>query len=152
MRWILVLALVWGAAATAQETVEAAQVDTSDVIREAGDTTLEPFLWVNRPIIVFADSPADPRFVQQMQFLTREIDELVDRDVIVLTDTNPDVLSPLREKLRPRGFMMVLIGKDGAVKLRKPLPWSVREISRTIDKMPMRQQEIRDRRASGEGS
>jgi len=50
----------------------------------------------------------------------------------------------LRTKLRPRGFMLVLIGKDGGVKLRKPLPWDVRELSRTIDTMPMRQREMRD--------
>jgi hypothetical protein len=50
----------------------------------------------------------------------------------------------LRTKLRPRGFMVVLIGKDGGVKLRKPFPWDVREFSRSIDKMPMRQQELRD--------
>ena len=42
--------------------------------------------------------------------------------------------------------MLVLIGKDGSVYLRKPFPWSVREIGRSIDKMPLRQQEIRDRR------
>ena len=29
------------------------------------------------------------------------------------------------------------------IELRKPAPWSVREITRTIDKMPLRQQEIR---------
>jgi hypothetical protein len=37
----------------------------------------------------------------------------------------------------------VIMGKDGEVELRKPRPWDVREISRTIDKMPLRQQEIR---------
>ena len=73
-------------------------------------------------------------------------DMLLDRDVIVLTDTDPAAQSPIRQKLRPRGFMMVLIGKDGGVKLRKPLPWTVREISRSIDKMPMRLQEVEDRR------
>ena len=31
---------------------------------------------------------------------------------------------------------------DGQVKLRKPLPWDVRELTRSIDKMPLRQQEI----------
>jgi hypothetical protein len=41
--------------------------------------------------------------------------------------------------------MLTLIGKDGEVKLRKPFPWDVREISRSIDKMPMRQREIRER-------
>jgi hypothetical protein len=44
--------------------------------------------------------------------------------------------------------MMALLGKDGGVRLRKPLPWDTRELSRVIDKMPMRQQEIEDRRAS----
>jgi hypothetical protein len=84
-----------------------------------------------------------------MQYLTRELEELSERDIVVLTDTDPKAQSDLRTKLRPRGFMLVLIGKDGEVKLRKPLPWSVRELTRTIDKMPMRQQEIRDRRDSG---
>ena len=32
--------------------------------------------------------------------------------------------------------------KDGQVKLRKPFPWDVREISRAIDKFPLRRQEI----------
>jgi hypothetical protein len=31
--------------------------------------------------------------------------------------------------------MMALIGKDGRVALRKPFPWDVRELSRTIDRM-----------------
>jgi len=68
------------------------------------------------------------------------------RDVVVFVDTDPKARSALRKKLRPRGFMLVLIGKDGGVKLRKPLPWSVRELSRSIDKMPTRQREIEARR------
>ncbi len=46
--------------------------------------------------------------------------------------------------MRPAGFMLVLVGKDGGIKLRKPSPWDVREITRSIDKMPMRQREIRE--------
>ena len=30
--------------------------------------------------------------------------------------------------------------------LRKPEPWAVRELTRNIDKLPLRQQEVRDRR------
>jgi len=107
---------------------------------------LSQFVWEKRPIIVFADSPNDPNFGQQMEFLEDLSEELAERDVIVLTDTDPSVQSALRTQLRPRGFMLVLIGKDGGVKLRKPFPWDVRELSRTIDKMPLRQREIRDRR------
>ena len=58
----------------------------------------------------------------------------------------PDAKLPLRQRLRPRGFMLVLVGKDGVVELRKPLPWTVREITRSIDKMPIRQREVEERR------
>lgn len=112
------------------------------------EVELSEFLWINRPVVVFADSKFDPRFVQQMELLEKQREELAVRDVVVLTDTDPATKSNLRKKLRPRGFMLVLIGKDGNVYLRKPFPWDVREITRSIDKLPMRQQEMRDRRVS----
>jgi hypothetical protein len=108
------------------------------------DVDLSDLKWIKRPVVVFADSPNDPAFIEQMDLLRDGQAELSERDVIVITDTAPDPLSDLRRKLRPRGFMLVLIGKDGGVKLRKPFPWDVREISRSIDKMPIRQREIRE--------
>ena len=110
------------------------------------DAGLEPFLWRARPIVVFADTPADPAFQQQMAYLAEESAALAERDVVVIADTDPAARSAIRQALRPRGFMLALIGKDGGVKLRKPFPWDVRELSRTIDKMPMRQQEVRSLR------
>lgn len=168
---VLILSLALAApAAAAQEEVAVAQSDPAPVeaeedpqgtdealadpiadpvIQPAGAHELEEYLWLKRPVVVFADSANDPRFRQQMDLLEERLDDLAVRDVVVLTDTDPSVLSPMREKLRPRGFMLVLLGKDGNVYLRKPFPWSVREISRSIDKMPLRQQEIRDRRSGG---
>ncbi|PIE06772.1 MAG: hypothetical protein CSA74_10665 [Rhodobacterales bacterium] len=113
---------------------------------EAPGTTLDDFHWTARPLVVFADSADDPRFIQQMEFIARDGAELAARDVIVVVDTDPAAGSALREELRPRGFMLVLIGKDGFKYLRKPRPWNVREISRSIDKMPLRQQEVKDAR------
>ena len=81
-----------------------------------------------------------------MRLLEAFWSELEDRDVVVITDTDPGANSAIREKLRPRGFMLVLIGKDGQIVLRKPTPWDVRELSRTIDKLPLRREEIRNRR------
>jgi hypothetical protein len=69
---------------------------------------------------------------------------LTERDVVVLTDTDPDSLSDVRKTLRPRGFALVVVDKDGAVMLRKPDPWDLRELTRAIDKTPLRQQEIQD--------
>ena len=112
---------------------------------DASEVELEAFKWIARPVVVFAGSPADPRFIQQLELLSSRVGELADRDVVVITDTNPDAKSALRTELRPRGFMLVLIGKDGGVKLRKPAPWDVRELTRVIDKTPERQQEVRDR-------
>lgn len=143
----IVLAGFFGAAAQAAD--EPAVADPF-VYLETDAPDLSEFVWEKRPIIVFADSPNDPNFSLQMEYLRDRADDLIERDVVVLVDTDPATVGPLREKLRPRGFMLVLIGKDGGVKLRKPFPWDVRELSRTIDKMPMRQREIRDRRADPE--
>ncbi|MHA6324163.1 DUF4174 domain-containing protein [Roseivivax sp. CAU 1753] len=118
------------------------------LIRSAEGENLEDFLWLKRPVVVFADNPADPRYVQQMQFILERMDALEDRDVVVLTDTDPSLKTDIRLELRPRGFMLVVIDKDGTRVLRKPFPWDVRELSRSIDKLPSRQQEIRDRQGT----
>jgi hypothetical protein len=106
-------------------------------------TDLAQFVWIKRPIIVFSDSPADPRYVEQVALLRARAADLLERDVVVMLDTDPAGASPLRKKLRPRGYMMAIIDKNGEVLLRKPLPWHVREITRSIDKTPLRQQELR---------
>ena len=106
------------------------------------DTDLSAYQWTHRPVVVFANSPEDVNYKRQIKMLERDIESLVDRDVIIFTDTKPSTSTPLRDELRPRGFALLLIGKDGQVKLRKPFPWSVRELSRAVDKMPMRRQEL----------
>ncbi len=111
------------------------------------DVVLADYLWLARPLVVFADAPADPRFAEQMALLADQVQALVDRDVVVIADTEPGTLSGLRRELRPRGFMIALLAKDGSVVLRKPFPWDVREISRAIDKLPLRKQELSQERA-----
>ncbi|MGC1494470.1 MAG: DUF4174 domain-containing protein [Sulfitobacter sp.] len=130
-------------AATAQAQSDATPA-TTELFVTADMENLNQFQWRKRPVIVFADSAEDPAFIEQLELLNARQDELLERDVIVLTDTDPAARSPIRLKMRPRGFMLVLVGKDGGVKLRKPFPWDVREITRSIDKMPMRQREIRE--------
>jgi hypothetical protein len=114
-------------------------------IFDASEIELEEFMWAARPIVVFANSDRDPAYAEQMERIQEEFGLLEDRDVVLVVDADPDARSDIRERLRPRGFMMVLIGKDGQVKLRKPFPQTVRELTRTIDKMPLRQREFRER-------
>jgi hypothetical protein len=103
--------------------------------------TLEDLRWVARPVVVFADSPADPRFAQQISMLDERLPELEDRDVVILIDTDPDAAGPLRKELRPRGFNLVLIDKDGTVVQRRPAPTTARELINLIDRLPSRRQE-----------
>lgn len=130
-------------AAAAQDS---ASPPESMLIQPAAEVDLDAFLWIKRPVVVFADSSADPRYAQQIDELQADPQRLLDRDVVVLTDTDPSAQSPLRTRLRPRGFMLVLVGKDGQVKLRKPYPWTVRELSRSIDKSTERKREVEERR------
>ena len=116
---------------------------------DAADVVLEDLLWVKRPIFVFADSPADLLFLQQMRFIEAELDPLILRDVVVVVDTDPAARSAARLRLRPRGFSLVLMDKDGRTTLRKPLPWSVREITHAIDKFRLRRQEMLEERPAG---
>ncbi|MDD8021888.1 MAG: DUF4174 domain-containing protein [Paracoccaceae bacterium] len=108
------------------------------------EADLNEFIWKKRPVVVFADSAADPAFVEQMRLLQDRWPELAARDVVVIADTEPGIPSATRLKLRPRGFSLVLMTKDGQVSIRKPLPWDGREIMRAIDKMPIRREEIRN--------
>lgn len=116
--------------ATELQVVDAAEVEPA------------AFLWQARPVVVFADTPADPAFVEQLRMLTRDPAQLIARDVVVVTDTDPAADTAWRRSLRPEGFSLVLLDKDGQVKQRKPSPWSVREIWRAIDKFPLRRQEM----------
>ena len=127
----------------------AAQTAETPLVLPATDVVLADLLWVKRPLVVFADSPDDPNFIRQMQLLDRNAGDLALRDVLVITDTDPAAKSAIRLKLRPRGFSLVLMDKDGQAKLRKPLPWDVREITHAIDKFPLVRQEALDRYPSG---
>ncbi|MDO5641245.1 MAG: DUF4174 domain-containing protein [Paracoccus sp. (in: a-proteobacteria)] len=111
-------------------------------ILPAAETTPGQFLWQARPVVVFADTQADPAFLRQIQALQDLPGPLLDRDVVVISDTEPAAASVWRRQLHPRGFSLVIIDKDGQVKQRRPQPWSVREITRAIDKFPLRLEEI----------
>ncbi len=143
--FVLAVALAAGASATrsAEPTPPELWQEDRTLVFDATDVALSDFRWIARPIVVFANSPADPRFLEQMKLLAARPEALATRDVVVITDTDPSANSSVRQALRPSGFMVVLIAKDGAINLRKPVPWDVRELTRSIDKMPLRQDELR---------
>lgn len=127
--------------ATALSVVERWQADPAEIF-DASEINLTDLAFIARPVVVFADSPSDPRFAEQIRLLLAQAQDLAPRHVIIVTDSDPAAASPLRLLLRPHGFALVLIDTDGRVALRKPEPWDVRELTRVIDKMPSRLREI----------
>ena len=145
----LILALGLSLPALAQETTpdpEAPEIVVPEapelVVLDATETTLEDHLWVARPIVIFADTPRDPRFQEQLDMLLARPEPLIERDVVVILDADPSARSGIRQALRPRGFSMVILQRDGNVALRKPTPWDVRAITRAHDNQPLRLEEL----------
>lgn len=131
---------------TAAELIELSIDRRSAAPVSAGETELSSFLWQNRVLVIFADTDRDLNYLRQMDLITARLLPLEERGVVVLTDTDPSGKSSIRTKLRPRGFAAVLVDKDGRIISRRPSPWDVREIERTIDSTPLRLQELREKR------
>jgi hypothetical protein len=144
---ILVLSVFLPILAQAEDAVapapEPAEVEAVYAPIPASEVTLEQFLWVKRPLVVFADTPNDPNFQRQMQRINAELGPLQERGVVVITDSDPAANTSVRHRLRPRGFSLVLMDMDGEVKRRVPSPWHVREIAHAIDRFPLRRDEMR---------
>jgi len=134
--------------ATEAETAAEAEPEGLRIL-DATDIDPDEFLWEWRILAVMADTPNDPAFIRQMRDINERANELFERDVVVVFDSDRNSGSILRQRLRPRGFMLVIIDKDGEVKQRRPAPRDVREISAVIDRFPLRRQEMLERRPAG---
>jgi hypothetical protein len=124
-----------------------------------GDSwSMDRYIWNNRPVIVFAPTPGDPLLAAQRETLDSKDDAFRDRDMILIEVTGDAVYVNGRpvsgadaDDLRARFAIdrttsrAVLIGKDGGVKLRSGTAFSADELFATIDAMPMRHREMRQR-------
>lgn len=114
---------------------------------------LDKEVWRNRVLVVFAPAGDDRGLRAQRQIADEEKEGFRQRDLLFIevvraapTKQVPaSVARELRGRLRaPEDkFQVVLIGKDGSVKLRRTEPVPAKELFDTIDVMPMRQQELR---------
>ncbi len=95
-------------------------------------------------LVVVVGQPSDPRAMQQHASLEQDAAALRERDVVV-QDITPEAARQRPELgVRPGvGFEVLLVGKDGGVKLRRDTPVAASEITALIDTMPMRQEEIK---------
>ena len=111
-----------------------ASEDMLEITYVKTNTDIKDLIWEKRPVLVFSNSHLDPNLKQQIKMFRSDPDALSSRDVKVFVDDKPEPNSNLRKRFRPKGFLIILIGKDGQIKLRKNSPWSARELTRIIDK------------------
>ena len=96
-------------------------------------------------LVVVVARPGDPRATQQHAALEHAAAALRERDVVV-QDVAPEAARCERPELgvaMQTAFEVLLVGKDGGVKLRREKPVAASEITALIDTMPMRRNEMR---------
>ena len=100
-----------------------------------------------RVLSIYAHDSHNVDYVKQLQLLADDHDGLNERDIeihnIILTDKTRSIF---KTNQVTSDFLVVLIGKDGGEKYRSTQPVTVQKLYSVIDKMPMRQDEIRNRK------
>jgi hypothetical protein len=114
-------------------------------------SSLEQFQWKNRVLVIFSDEK-NARAARQENQLLAEREALGERDLVILRLRGEAATflfgsgeavdaAAIREELETPDdseFAMMLVGKDGTVKLRAVEPVAAGELFAIIDSMPMR--------------
>lgn len=121
----------------------------------ADESPLSPYLWKNRVVVVFVDCHDSPIARRQQQMLSESRGGLIERDMVVVSVVGDRVqvdgrltdrieAGDLRHAVDASSteFGVLLIGKDGGVKLQSDEPVAAERLFALIDTMPMRQQEM----------
>jgi len=127
--------------------------------KDALSMDLRQFQWKNRLLFLFAPQRSDRFFNDLQNEIMVNKNEIEDRDLVVfeILESGPSFINgvsldaqtaaALREKFdAPLGrFTVILVGKDGGVKLKRPTGTRLNDIFALIDAMPMRQEEMRQK-------
>ncbi len=100
---------------------------------------LSAYQWKKRLVILVGDT-TDVKLKEQKSVLQNHKSELVERDILILPITNTE---NFQIDLEANFKGLLLIGKDGGVKLKKAFPVAMTELFEIIDNMPMRKAEIK---------
>jgi hypothetical protein len=120
---------------------------------------LSAYRWKNRLLLLFAANQTDPDFKAFNRDLSRRTGEVKDRDMIVFRVLEEGLSQRGREALQkedaeelqrrfrvePGQFTVILVGKDGGVKMVRVHNAELQEFFDLIDSMPMRRREMRER-------
>ena len=111
--------------------------------------TLRQSHWQKRVLLIGAPTASQADFLRQKQLLADAAAQLKERDFLVLEvpyDKLPAADRQYWQKELNQSltqFAVVLIGKDGGVKRTSAQPLPPANLFNTVDKMPMRRQEMK---------
>lgn len=115
--------------------------------------TLRASRWQRRLLLIGAPTASQAEFKRQKDLLADAKEGLAARDFQVV-EVLYDQLSPADRQCWTQqlgqplaGFRAVLIGKDGGVKRTETQPLAPASLFDTVDKMPMRRQEMRGKKS-----
>ena len=113
------------------------------------EQTLRASRWQKRVLLLAAPNAGQADFRQQKALLAAAKPELAARDMLVLEVLYSELTTAdqqfLKRKIgiQPPQFAVVLLGKDGGVKQQSRRPIPPASLFSTVDKMPMRREEMR---------
>jgi hypothetical protein len=124
------------------------------------DLDLDSLRWKNRVLVILSPTESDLSFQLQKQELASSSEGVLERDLMILeilehgeSRVGNQILSgksvqDIRKRLgvHTGPFQVLLIGKDGGVKLRSSEPVSMKDLFGLIDSMPMRRQEMESKK------
>lgn len=119
----------------------------------------EQFQWKNRLLFLFSPDDSHPIFRNLQSEINTQKAEVEDRDLLVFevltkgssrmntVQLDRQVADSIRNRFSaPRHtFTLVLVGKDGDVKMRRHDQVKLKEVFALIDSMPMRQNEMQQK-------
>ncbi|WP_106147791.1 DUF4174 domain-containing protein [Flagellimonas meridianipacifica] len=103
---------------------------------------LNEYRWKNRLIVLVSEESNAPKAKQQLKLLNQNNKDLLDRDIVLL-QRGPGSQDLLQFSIAPNFQGILLIGKDGGLKLKKPFIVAPQKIFDSVDSMPMRRAEMR---------
>lgn len=120
---------------------------------------LTQFQWKNRLLFLFAPDSSHPSFKHIHSQIIDQKSEIDDRDMVIFSvlEQGPSQMDTtvidrqsadsIRERFAvpPNDFRLILIGKDGGIKLKREDQVDLTEVFELIDSMPMRRNEMQQK-------
>ena len=132
---------------------------TGAAAQATGLTTLVAQRDQTRPLLIFAERANDPQLEIQVRILSEHAAEAADRQLVPIAlpyrapgasalQLSAEDAEAARRRFHVTSgeFAVILLGKDGGVKLRSSKPIPMSKLEKSIDAMPMRKEEMHNGR------